>query len=134
MHAHRRQERSNRTSLLDPGDPVAEHHEPHVFDSKRREGVFALVKRDEMAHAVDRDRATEIVVLEGAVIAEGVFAEQPRLIVEDADPFVADPRDHAGGWYGGARPALRPVRLGRSFIDDGLSHGWDDLPFPCLAD
>src|SRR5207247_10153834 len=71
MHAHCCQEGANRTSLLDPRDPVAQHDEPQVFDSKRSEGVLALVKRDEMAHAADRDRPEEIVVLQGAVIAEG---------------------------------------------------------------
>src|SRR5438132_1644107 len=56
--------------------------------------VLSLVEGDEMPLPVHGNRPTEIVMLEGAIVAKRILAEQASILAKDEDPFVVDPRDH----------------------------------------
>src|SRR2546430_1330524 len=94
VHPYSREECADGSPLLDPWDAVAQYDEPQVLDSKGSEGVLTLVEGDEMTHPVDGNRPTEIVILERAIVAKRIFAEQTSILAKDEDPFVVDPRDH----------------------------------------
>ena len=96
MGLHRGEQGADRTALLDARHPVGEHDKPQPFDAEWGEGVFALVHRHQVPQSANRDQALEVIVLERAVVPEGVLAEEFHLLIEDEDPFVVDPRDLLG--------------------------------------
>src|SRR5205807_10235533 len=71
-----------------------EYADHSVLDYKELEGVRALLEGDEMPQPVHENRPTEIVILERAIVAKRILAEQTSILAKDEDPFVVDPRDH----------------------------------------
>src|SRR5207253_11144030 len=94
VHPHGREECADGSRLLDPWDAVGQYDEPQVLDSKGSEGVLSLVEGDEMPHPVHGTRPTEIVMLEGAIVAKRILAEQASILAKDAHPCVGYPREH----------------------------------------
>src|SRR5437867_11388115 len=80
-----------------------------------------------MPHPVHGNRPTEIVILERAIVAKRILAEQTSILAKDEDPFVVDPRTHPRSLERQAPDDRHAISRAGPLLHNALFH---DAPAP----